>query len=103
MRNYISIPTNISAFKNEEPLNISSIGSYDVFSEHNSIITRNNELYPQEVGQTEVLFKKGSIPVKKMNVNVLENKKIVTGGQCVGVKLQSLVVRVDGRDLVINC
>jgi len=102
MRNYISIPTNISAFKNEEPLNISNIGSYDVFSEQKSIITRNNELFPQEVGQTEVLFKKGSIPVKKMNVNVLENKKIVPGGQSVGVQLHTLGVLVVGHHLVHN-
>src|SRR5690625_4313172 len=83
IKNYISIPSNISAFKSEEPLNISNMESYNVFSDQKYIITRNNELFPQEVGETEVILKKGNIPVKKMNINVLENKKVIPGGQSV--------------------
>src|SRR5690625_6310339 len=80
IKDYISIPTNISAFNNDEPLHISSTDSYNVFSDQNYIVTRNNELYPQDVGETEVLLKKSNIPIKKKKFNIFVDKKKVTGG-----------------------
>ena len=45
---------------------------------------------------------KANIPVKKVNVSILEGKKIVPGGQSVGVQLHTLGVLVVGHHLVYN-
>lgn len=51
-------------------------------------------------GSAEIQFKLGSIPLKKVKVNVLPDIKVYPGGQSIGVKLSSVGVVVVGHHFI---
>ena len=51
-------------------------------------------------GTNELLLDVAGLPVKKVDVQVLDNFRVVPGGQSIGVKLQTLGVLVVGHHLV---
>ena len=51
-------------------------------------------------GTNELLFDVAGLPVKKVDVQVLDDFKVVPGGQSIGVKLHTLGVLVVGHHLV---
>ncbi|WP_020154762.1 SpoIVB peptidase [Caldibacillus debilis] len=54
----------------------------------------------KRTGNGEVTVHYGSIPLKKVDVQVLENIRVVPGGQSIGVKIHSKGVLVVGHHLV---
>ena len=56
----------------------------------------------EKPGTNELLLDVAGLPVKKVDVQVLEDFKVVPGGQSIGVKLHTLGVLVVGHHLVIN-
>lgn len=62
----------------------------------NSSITVNGE----KPGKNQVLFDVAGFPIKKVDVQVLKNFKVIPGGQSIGVKLNTLGVLVVGHHLV---
>lgn len=103
MKNIISIPNEMITFQSDEPMSIPNLGSdYTVTSDNNNIVADNTKIYPNEVGESTLVYKKANFPVKKVNVSVLSDKKVIPGGQSVGVQLHTLGVLVVGHHLVHN-
>ncbi|WP_409251305.1 SpoIVB peptidase [Bacillus sp. SCS-153A] len=52
------------------------------------------------VGKEEVLLELAGVPIKKVDVEVIKDFKVIPGGQSIGVKLNTLGVLVVGHHLV---
>ncbi len=57
-------------------------------------------LHANEEGNNEVVLNLAGIPVKKVDVNVLKDFKVIPGGQSIGVKLNTVGVLVVGHHQV---
>lgn len=102
VKQYISIPNQIITFQNEKPMSIPQLGSNYTVTTNNNIVAQHNKIYPNEFGDSTIVYKKDNIPIKKVNVSVLNDKKVIPGGQSVGVQLHTLGVLVVGHHLVYN-
>lgn len=102
---YLHMPTNITLLKGDK-INIAKSSNVsakvmsdgetvDVFSQDKSLGIKGNS-----VGKDEVFFELAGIPIKKVNVNVIKDFKVIPGGQSIGVKLNTLGVLVVGHHLV---
>lgn len=58
------------------------------------------QLYAAKPGKDSVVLDIAGFPIKKVNVNVLKDLKIIPGGQSIGVKLNTLGVLVVGHHQV---
>src|SRR5699024_6106073 len=95
MKQFISIPNEIITYEKSDPLSILPTGHDMTISEDDeNVVIEDTILYPQSTGNSEVVFEKANIPVKKMDVSVLADKKIIPGGESVGVKLHTVGVLV---------
>ena len=65
--------------------------------ERNSI-----SLSANEKGKNEMVLNYAGFPVKKVDVNVLKDFKVMPGGQSIGVKLNTVGVLVVGHHQVIQ-
>src|SRR5690625_1792190 len=97
---YLAIPSHLTAFNNNEALPIHKNENIEVFADDNYIMKQDNQFYPKSSGQSEIMFKKANIPIKKTNVDILQNKTLIPGGQSIGVKLNALGVIVVGHHIV---
>lgn len=103
VKEYISIPNEMIAFESNQPMSIPKLGSnYTIMANNNDISAQNSEFYPSEEGESTLVYKKANIPVKKVDVSVLGDKKVIPGGQSVGVQLHTKGVLVVGHHLVNN-
>ena len=57
-------------------------------------------LQAKEQGKNEMFLELAGFPVKKVDVNVLKDFKVIPGGQSIGVKLNTLGVLVVGHHQV---
>ncbi|HJV31268.1 MAG TPA: SpoIVB peptidase, partial [Bacillales bacterium] len=57
-------------------------------------------LAANKMGKNEILLEYAGIPVKKIDVNVLKDFKVIPGGQSIGVKLNTVGVLVVGHHLI---
>ncbi len=65
--------------------------------------SKGKDNYPcrgSRVGKDEVVFELAGLPIKKVNVEVLKDFKVIPGGQSIGVKLNTVGVLVVGHHLV---
>lgn len=92
VNHYLSIPNQITTFKDETIFANKSISTIN----DNSIFTFD---LPNST-EDEVIVKAANIPVKKIDVSYLDNKEVIVGGQSVGVQLHTLGVLVVGHHLV---
>ncbi len=51
-------------------------------------------------GESSIVYELAGLPIKKVNVDVLDDLKIIPGGQSIGVNLQTLGVLVVGHHLI---
>ncbi|QQZ10904.1 SpoIVB peptidase [Heyndrickxia vini] len=104
-QNYLHIPTKITLFEGDvfniaKAANVSakvtSHGeSVDVFAQKKSLDIKGNL-----AGHDEVFFELAGLPIKKVDVKVIKDFKVIPGGQSIGVKLNTLGVLVVGHHLV---
>lgn len=99
IKQYISIPNNVTLFQHESSVSIPKLNNATV-SKHPLIY--NEKLYPREVGESELVYKVGNIPVKKVDVTVFKQHEVIPGGQSIGVQLHTLGVLVVGHHLVTS-
>lgn len=102
---YISIPNKLTLFEGQhykfaKDASVSasltkSDQSLEVVQNQNSL-----SLHANEEGNDEVVLHLAGIPVKKVDVNVLKDFKVVPGGQSIGVKLNTVGVLVVGHHQV---
>lgn len=104
---YLSIPNHIETFEQKEPISLPAIGqdsSHHVMKQKDpkeaQFATDLMEYDANESGSREITYTFGNIPVKKVNVDVYDDFKIIPGGQSVGINLQTEGVLVVGHHLV---
>jgi len=102
MQKYVSIPSSITTLNNESPIEIPGLGNaVTVDTNEDSIHAMDSSTFlPLETGKSQLTYKLGGIPIKKVDLSVLEDKKIIPGGQSVGIQLHTLGVLVVGHHLV---
>lgn len=104
-QDYLSIPTNITFFEGDEvSFPKAQTVSASLSSENSSVAinqdTQNLSLYAFENGKEEMLLELAGFPIKKVDVNVLKDFRIIPGGQSIGVKLNTVGVLVVGHHQV---
>lgn len=55
---------------------------------------------PRQSGEADMVYELAGLPVKKVNVKVLKDFKVIPGGQSIGVKLNAKGVLVVGHHLI---
>ncbi|MFC0522672.1 SpoIVB peptidase [Pontibacillus salicampi] len=100
---YLSIPKEITMFEHQEQ-SIPTLASSGVtVKAGDDIVEAQNEtnaLIGNQAGESSVMYDLAGLPIKKVNVDVLEDFKVIPGGQSIGVKLHTLGVLIVGHHLV---
>jgi stage IV sporulation protein B len=102
---YIQIPKELTLFKGQHYTISSSLPvSAKLFKGKDTIAFSQNQenltVDARKSGEGEMMLEMSGIPIKKVNVNVLSNFKVVPGGQSIGVKLNTVGVLVVGHHQV---
>lgn len=106
VKEYIQLPKNVTIFQSQTANLASSIPvqAYEADSHKEALAIKQTdfdvEVSGKRAGETELVFEWGGIPVKKTEVNVLPDLKVIPGGQSIGVKLNTLGVLVVGHHQV---
>jgi stage IV sporulation protein B len=102
---YIEIPKSITVFEGQH-LQIDKAVPVSVSLKHNnsSVSLRDEKdtinINAKENGNNEMLLELAGFPIKKVDVNVLKDFKVIPGGQSIGVKLNTVGVLVVGHHQV---
>lgn len=105
VQEYFHIPTHITLFEGQR-VNIDKAVpvSASTSSEPSIVALSQDEqsvsLHAKKQGKNEVFLELAGLPVKKVDVSVLKDFKVIPGGQSIGVKLNTLGVLVVGHHLV---
>ncbi|WP_409289178.1 SpoIVB peptidase [Peribacillus sp. SCS-37] len=103
LKNYLAIPEKIVLFQGQDykipkALSVSasiSNSNVNIQDSKNSLT-----LGADKPGTNELLLDFAGLPVKKVDIEVLKDFKVIPGGQSIGVKLNTLGVLVVGHHLV---
>ncbi|QPC46816.1 SpoIVB peptidase [Mangrovibacillus cuniculi] len=103
-QSYLSIPTNVTIFEGQthqlvDALPVSATGSG---GNHLSVLQQPSSIAiaGESVGTEDLVLDFAGFPVKKVDVQVLKDFKVIPGGQSIGVKLNTLGVLVVGHHLI---
>ncbi|RYG74645.1 SpoIVB peptidase [Lentibacillus lipolyticus] len=103
VQQYLSIPDEVITLNNTaSPLDMPALGTnVTVDSSGESIQAMDSSVfYPKEQGNSQLIYEAAGIPMKKVDVSVLEDIRVVPGGQSIGVQLHTLGVLVVGHHQV---
>ena len=99
---YLQIPNHITLFEGQQ-LEMSKTAqvSATLSSDHSIVALSQDDqsvsLQAKEQGKNEMFLELAGFPVKKVDVNVLKDFKVIPGGQSIGVKLNTIGVLVVGH------
>lgn len=107
LRTFITLPKQLVIFEGQNS-ELSSLSVFQPKSTNQSIFTigtHPNEEHAitvdsHESGEGDVVFQLAGFPLKKVNVKVLKDFKVIPGGQSIGVKLNTKGVLVVGHHLI---
>lgn len=107
LRQYVSIPKSITVFEGQD-FKLPKAAPVSAVVKSNSLhanITLEQEkhsvtLKTSESGKNEIILEYAGIPIKKVDVKVLKDFRVIPGGQSIGVKLNTIGVLVVGHHLV---
>ncbi len=105
VREYVALPESITFFEGQHVMQALPVGT-NMKQEETSVYTtamkREHKVSIQAKtnGDSMATLEAASFPIKKMNVKVLSDLKVVPGGQSIGVKLNTLGVLIVGHHLV---
>jgi stage IV sporulation protein B len=102
---YLHIPTEITLFEGQQLGIAKAVPVSASLSNDNSIVALSQSdqsvsLHAKETGKNEMFLELAGFPVKKVDVNVLKDFKVIPGGQSIGVKLNTIGVLVVGHHQV---
>jgi len=102
-QDYLHIPKSITILQGDEinfakAAEVSANINQDRVSVHDE--KQSLAIKGKKVGQDEILLELAGLPIKKVDVKVLKNFRVIPGGQSIGVKLNSKGVLVVGHHLV---
>lgn len=103
VKKYLSIPNEMMIMQENSPLIFPKISDSIKATAKDRGMTQTKSKYEfdqQLVGSDEIIYHVNGFPIKKVNLSVLENKKVIPGGQSIGVQLQTRGVLVVGHHLV---
>ncbi|MEH7119099.1 SpoIVB peptidase [Neobacillus vireti] len=105
LQQYLSIPKSITVFEGQDYKFQKAAPVTATLNSHNSNITLNQEkksvsVKANEQGHNEMLLEYAGIPIKKVDVRVLKDFRVLPGGQSIGVKLNTVGVLVVGHHLI---
>jgi len=102
LQKYLSIPNEILTLANESRLDIPNFGdAVEVNATDDNVQAINSsEFHAKEPGDSKLFYEVAGLPVKKVNVSLLDDIKVIPGGQSIGVQLHTLGVLVVGHHLV---
>lgn len=105
VQQYLNIPLSVTIFEGQQlKLGKAKTVSASLASDRSSIsLKQNNDsvsLQAKQQGESELIFEYAGFPIKKVDVNVLKDFKVVPGGQSIGVKLNTVGVLVVGHHQV---
>lgn len=102
VQQYIEYPKEITMFEGQEfsiakaqPVSAqltNDDSSVSIETEDNTV-----SLHAKKYGKDEMLLELAGFPIKKVDVNVLKDFKVIPGGQSIGVKLNTIGVLVVGH------
>ncbi|MBU8879322.1 SpoIVB peptidase [Bacillus sp. FJAT-29790] len=102
---YVHMPATITLFEGQQlELAKAEMVSAGLSSDNSSIALKQDShsvfLQAKERGENEMLLDYAGFPIKKVDVNVLKDFKVIPGGQSIGVKLNTIGVLVVGHHQV---
>lgn len=107
IQDYIKIPNQFTIFQGQKKVLGSSthhLSNVESDAGHPTVVKADGDnpflLKGEKIGGTEVALKKNDFPIKKVNVNVLPDLRVIPGGQSIGVQLNSAGVMIVGYHLV---
>ncbi|WML25653.1 SpoIVB peptidase [Neobacillus sp. OS1-33] len=105
IQQYLAIPKTITVFEGQDYSFQKAAPVSAVLGSHHSNITLNQESHTvsmkaSENGKSEMLLEFAGIPIKKVDVHVLKDFRVIPGGQSIGVKLNTVGVLVVGHHLI---
>ncbi|MBA4535759.1 SpoIVB peptidase [Bacillus aquiflavi] len=102
LQQFFTIPKQITMFEGEKftfskgkPVSAATNSNVSLRQDEQSV-----SIKAMETGNNEVFLELAGFPIKKVDVNVLKNLKVIPGGQSIGVKLNTIGVLVVGHHLV---
>jgi stage IV sporulation protein B len=105
VRDYVKLPESVTIFEGQNSIQSLPAGT-SIQQEENKIYTTAMEsekivsIQAKTDGDSMATLEAASFPIKKMDVRVLSDLKVVPGGQSIGVKLNTLGVLIVGHHLV---
>ncbi|MCS0786787.1 SpoIVB peptidase [Cytobacillus firmus] len=105
VQEYLQVPANITLFEGQQ-LDIAKAEAVSAgLSIDNTSVSLKEDnhsisLHAKENGKNEMLLELAGFPIKKVDVNVLKDFKVIPGGQSIGVKLNTVGVLVVGHHQV---
>ncbi|MCQ6273756.1 SpoIVB peptidase [Bacillus sp. V3B] len=105
IQEYFDIPNHITLFEGQQIDMPKVVQASASLSSDNSIVALSQDhqsvsLHAKEQGKNEMFLELAGFPVKKVDVNVLKDFKVIPGGQSIGVKLNTVGVLVVGHHQV---
>ncbi|NHC40014.1 SpoIVB peptidase [Bacillus sp. MM2020_1] len=105
IQQYLAIPKTITVFEGQDYSFQKAASVSAALGSHHSNITLNQESHTvsmkaSENGKSEMLLEFAGIPIKKVDVHVLKDFRVIPGGQSIGVKLNTVGVLVVGHHLI---
>ena len=99
---YLQIPNHITLFEGQQLEMAKTAQVSATLSSDHSIVALSQDdqsvsLQAKEQGKNEMFLELAGFPVKKVDVNVLKDFKVIPGGQSIGVKLNTIGVLVVGH------
>jgi stage IV sporulation protein B len=102
VKEYVLLPNSLTVFENQQlsmqtslQADAAAADSEQVFSIKTG--SESLQIEGRQSGVGEIVFDLAGIPIKKVDVKVLEDFRVIPGGQSIGVKLNSLGVLVVGH------
>ncbi|MGM8213363.1 SpoIVB peptidase [Virgibacillus sp. W0430] len=100
LNEYLSIPKEVIVFHNQSPLEVPELNNVQVALKDETIKAIDSSFYTKAPGNAELLYEVSGVPIKKVNVSILDDIKVIPGGQSIGVQLHTKGVLVVGHHLV---
>jgi len=105
IQQYFAIPKTITVFEGQDYTFKKAAPVSAAIQSRNSNITLAQEKHAVSVqatekGKNEMLLEFAGIPIKKVDVHVLKDFRVIPGGQSIGVKLNTVGVLVVGHHLI---
>ncbi|MFE8695509.1 SpoIVB peptidase [Cytobacillus sp. FJAT-53684] len=99
---YVHIPNKITLFEGQHfEMAKAKMVSAGMSSDNSSISLKEDShsisLQGDQQGENEMFLELAGLPIKKVNVDVLKDFKVIPGGQSIGVKLNTIGVLVVGH------